>query len=497
MTENNEGSHLRALVAGQGGSFTAALIAALRAPERDALSSEQPVRQPDRAFGPVGREGERGPGGGDHNPFRDLILTLTAGQAGTEEGDAQHQILLERAARWYLHSASAAAGAVQHVYTLHLEEAAAPEPSPASFADRRDALEWYRAEQADLLTLVRAVAAAGLDELAWQLPVASLGLNIALDSPQTWLAMSEIAVNAAVRLGDAHAEALSRHSLGIAAAAAGLLQQAAEQFQAAHDLLSALGDEATASQHAHSAALLALARRDLPSARAGFEASLDAARRHGDSARQSAALCCLAAVALERGELGNAATLAEEALAVHAEAEADPYLGFDPLLVLARIDREEERFEHAGEVLDQCDALASQLGYRALGRAVLLARAELALAFGAHEQALELYWTLASVPGPAGDRAEHAAILDGTGRALRALGRLPEAIEAHRLALELARDCARPWLSAVTHAHLAEALAQAGEPGPASAAATQAGSLLDAFPDPRAEELRTRIRTLL
>ena len=432
----------------------------------------------------------------EHYQLHDLIRAHGLGMACAEETETERRAALERVTLYYLRSADAAARAVQSVYTLELPEADEAAAIPETFHDRDGALRWYRTEQPTLLALVRAAAEAGLDRLAWQLPVALLGIHIALNPLDAWLEMSELAVKAARRADDPRAEALARHSLGIGAKAAGQLNRAAGQHRVARDLLDSVGDQQGAAHCAHSLALVQLQQRDLAAARTGFETSLAAARRDNDPVREASALCCLAATVAQLGQPEPAATLAEQSLALHAASRADPYLRVDPLLLLARIHREQGHTDQAAAVLDQCGTLAGDLEHPALTRAVLLERAELASAQGEHEHALELYWTYAHIQRSSGDRPHQVAALDGAGRTLRALGRLPEALEAHRGAVELGRGLGQPWPLALSLAHLAEALAAAAQPEPAAATGTEAITLLSTFPDPQAEDLRTRMRAL-
>jgi tetratricopeptide (TPR) repeat protein len=437
------------------------------------------------------------PAGQGRYQFHDLLRAHALGQASTEESDSERRAALERLALWYLRSADGAARTVQSVFAPVLGEFAGQTPAPATFNDRDEALRWYRLEQPNLLAVVRAVAAAGLDRIAWQLPVALLGIHVAVNTLQDWLEMSEIAVQAARRLKDPRAEALCLESLGIAAKAAGQLQRAAEHHRSARDLFHAAGDHLGAAYCAHSLALVHLQQRDLLRARAGFEASLAAARRHRDGAREAAALCCLAYTAADLGGLQEAADLAEQSLTVHAASGADLYLRVDPLLLLARIRREQGRLAQAAAIIERCDTAAAGLGNSALTRAVLLERAELARARDKNARALELYWAYANTRRSGGDRPQHAIALDGVGRALRALGRLPEAVEAHHGAVELSRAAGQSWQSALALVHLAEVLAQTDQPERADAAGTEALALLANFRDPHAERLRTRLRAML
>ncbi|MBR7828171.1 tetratricopeptide repeat protein [Actinospica sp. MGRD01-02] len=434
--------------------------------------------------------------GAQRYQFHDLLRAYAADQARREESPDEQRAALTRLAAWYLHSTLAALRAAGSFNPPQLGQLPESAITPMAFDTYDAALSWHRAEQANLLAVVRAAAAAGLDQLAWQLPAALHGLNVAHNPLDDWTQMATIGIDAAQRLGDRRAQALLHESLGIAHAAAGRLEPAAAEHRAALTLRSELADPPGVAASAHNLGLVHLQRRELDQALANFEQTLDFAKQPGNEAWQAPALCCLAYVHAEAGDLEPAARLAEQSLAELANRSAAAYLRVDPLLLLARIDRETSRYDRATAHLDQAAAVVEQLDHPALEHAVLLERAELARARGEHERALELYWQYQNQQRSVGDPTRQALAYDGAGLSLQALGRLEEAIEFHLAATLLNRHPVAPWQLSASLSHLADALERNAEIGRAEAARAEAYSLLEPFVDRRATALREHVRRL-
>lgn len=432
--------------------------------------------------------------------FHDLLRAYAADQARLEESPDEQRAALARLAAWYLHSVIAAVGAADTFNPSELGPLPDSVIAPMEFDSYAAALNWHRAEQANLLAVVRAVSSAGLDRLAWQLPAALHGLHVAHNPLDDWTQMATLGVDAARRSGDERAQALLHESLGIAHTAAGRLDQALEQHREAFALRSGLADVPGMASSAHNLGLVQLKVRDLDQALVSFEQTLEFAGRPGNEAWRAPALCCLAYVHVEAGNLEPAARLAGQSLSVlehrSARGSAPAYLQVDPLLLLARIDREASRYDRAAAYLDQAAAIVERLDHAALEHAVLLERAELARASGQHERALELYWQYENLQRTVGDPARQAVAYDGTGLSLQALCRLPEAIEFHLAAALLNRHPSSPWRLAETLTHLAEAFEQIGDGDRAEAALTEAYSLLEPFTDPRSAAMREHLRSL-
>jgi tetratricopeptide (TPR) repeat protein len=426
--------------------------------------------------------------------FHDLLRAYAADQARREETPDEQRAALTRLATWYLHSALAALRAADSFNPPQLGPLPDSAIAPMQFDNYDAALSWHRAEQANLLAVVRAVSAAGLDHLAWQLPAALHGLNVAHNPLDDWTQMAALGVDAARRLGDRRAQALLHESLGIAHTAAGRLEQAADEHRTALTLRSELADQPGAAVSVHNLGLIQLQRRELDQALASFEQTLDFAQQPGNEAWRAPALCCLAYVHAQAGDLEPAARLAEQSLTELAIRSAAAYLHVDPLLLLARIDREASRYDQASAHLDQAAAILEPLDHTALEHAVLLERAELAHASGQHERALELYWQYQHQQRSVGDPAHQALAYDGTGLSLQALNQLEEAIEFHLAATLLTRHPLSPWQLAMSLSHLADALDRTAKTERADAARAEAYRLLEPFTDPRALALREHVR---
>lgn len=428
--------------------------------------------------------------------FHDLLRAYAADQARREESPDEQRAALTRLATWYLHSALAALRAADTFNPPQLGPLPDSVIAPMQFDTHDAAFTWHRAEQANLLAVVQAVSAAGLDQLAWQLPAALHGLNVAHNPLDDWTQMATLGADAARRLGDRRAQALLHESLGIAHTAAGRLEQATDEHRAALTLRSELSDQPGTAVSSHNLGLVQLQRRELDQARASFEQTLDFAQQPGNEAWRAPALCCLAYVHAEAGDLKPAVRLAEQSLAELAQQSAPAYLHVDPLLLLARIDREAARYDQATAHLDQAAAVIEQLNHTALEHAVLLERAELARTSGQHEQALELYWQYQNQQRSVGDPARQALAYDGTGLSLQARGRYEEAIEFHRASILLNRHPLSPWQLALTLVHLADAFEHAAETGRADTTRAEALNLLESFSDPRATALREHLQRL-
>ena len=426
--------------------------------------------------------------------FHDLLRAYAADQARLEESPDEQRAALTRLAAWYLHSALAALRAADGFNPPQLGPLPDSVIAPMQFDNYDAALNWHRAEQANLLAVVHAVSAAGLDQLTWQLPAALHGLNVAHNPLDDWKQMATLGVDAARRLGDRRAQALLHESLGIAHTASGRLEQAADQHRMALALRSELADHLGKAASTHNLGLVRLQRRELGQALAGFEETLDFSHRPGNEAWRAPALCCLAYVYAEAGDLEPATRLAEQSLTELSHQSAAAYLQVDPLLLLARIHREASRYDQASTHLDQAAAVVEQLDHTTLEHAVLLERAELARASGQHERALGLYWQYQNQQRSVGDPTRQALAYDGTGLSLQALGRLEEAIEFHLAAALLNRHPLSPWQLATTLVHLAEAFEQTTETGRADTARAEAYSLLEPFNDPRATALRESLQ---
>lgn len=427
--------------------------------------------------------------------FHDLLRAYAADQAHQDENPEQQHAALTCLAHWYLHTADAAAGTAQTRFSSKLTGPTDPAIEPLIFSDYAQATHWYTTERANLLALARATAAAGLDEITWQLPAALDPLHDAHSALDDQLETAELGLAAARHLGDRRAEAAMQQILGYAHRTSGHLELATECFRAAFKLQRELGEQLGLLEATNDLGQAHMGQRELDQAIEYFEQTLALAREQGQQGWCALALDNLAAAYAEMGRLERSAELAGQALALCRSAGIEPWQHLDPLLSLARAFRETGQLSQAEQHLNTAAGiLADGVMYRSLELAMLREQAALALARGESEQALETYQQCVSLARLTGTKRYEALIYDGIGQALQDLDRVGEAADFYRTAVALARRHANPVTVATALAHLSHALERAGQAERALATRAEAEALLASYTDPRADALRESLR---
>lgn len=429
--------------------------------------------------------------------FHDLLRAYALSQAHHEENlDSQHAAMT-RVALWYLHSAHGASRAFQNLYRSVPLVPHDPLVEPLVFANDTIAMDWYRAERANLLALTQAVAADGLDVITWQLAVCLFPLHAAHGATDDWLESAAIGLGAAQRLGDLGAQATLQQIIGMAHRAAGNLPAAIECHQTALELFTELGDQSGALEADNSLGLIHLERRELEAAAQRFKRRLEHSRNDELHSWTVTLLDNLAGTYAEAGRFEAAERPAKQALDLCRAAGTDPWLQIDPLLTLTRIHRETGQLAQAEARLHTAtEIIASGVVYPTLEYAVRREQGAIALAKGNHEQALEHFQQCLNLSRTLGDRRREALALDGTGQVLYAMGRADEAVGFHQTGCALLRRCANPCDTAAALTHLATALLGTSEAERADTAIAEAHILLNGIDDPRAEAMRNALRDL-
>jgi tetratricopeptide (TPR) repeat protein/transcriptional regulator with XRE-family HTH domain len=137
--------------------------------------------------------------------------------------------------------------------------AAPPQPgvAPEQLASHEQAMAWFEAERQVLLAAIPAAADSGFDVHAWQIPW-TMGTYFGRRGHwQQWAATARAAVAAAIRLGDAVAQALSRSNLAMACTRLGDNDQARTQLGHCLELYRQLGDQVGESRAHRSLGVLA------------------------------------------------------------------------------------------------------------------------------------------------------------------------------------------------------------------------------------------------
>ncbi|MFE7561457.1 BTAD domain-containing putative transcriptional regulator [Kitasatospora sp. NPDC057500] len=180
--------------------------------------------------------------GGDRYRLHDLLRLYAAERADAETGPAARTAARERLGLWYLHHADAAA----RLLTPHRRRIplGAPGPwyEPPAFTTAAEAQRWCEGEHTHLLTVVRAAAEHGTDDLAWRLPVvlwSYLFTSPHLDDQEE---AARLAVAAAGRAGDRSGEGHARNDLATALGALGRHDETLAELRIARALFASIGD---------------------------------------------------------------------------------------------------------------------------------------------------------------------------------------------------------------------------------------------------------------
>jgi DNA-binding SARP family transcriptional activator/tetratricopeptide (TPR) repeat protein len=176
--------------------------------------------------------------------FHDLLRAYAADQAERHDSADDRAEAIRRMLDHYLHTAMAASQRFSpHRPPLRLE---APRPGvlPGEVVDKDQAMAWFEAEVAVLLTLIGFAEAQEFDTCAWQLPWALGPFFHRRGWMQSYVAIQRSALAAARRLGDTLALAHTHYLLANAQGHMGDYGAAEPNYHEALDLFRELGDPA-------------------------------------------------------------------------------------------------------------------------------------------------------------------------------------------------------------------------------------------------------------
>ncbi len=149
--------------------------------------------------------------------LHDLLHVYAAERAVDEETSATRQAAVQRMMIWYLHAAaSAALVLLPNGCMVPLDPLPTGCPPPPAFGTRQQALQWCRAERASLTAVTRQAEEAGLQAIAWKLPVI-LSYFFYIDKVwNDWIATCKVGLAAARCQADVLGESWILTSLGVA-----------------------------------------------------------------------------------------------------------------------------------------------------------------------------------------------------------------------------------------------------------------------------------------
>jgi DNA-binding SARP family transcriptional activator/tetratricopeptide (TPR) repeat protein len=243
--------------------------------------------------------------------FHDLLHLFAAERAQAEEPEERRLEALTRLLRWYLKTAIVAADIVSpYRYRLPLEVPPVPDPLQNS---AKDPLAWYDSEQENVNAVIRQAAAAGLHDVAWQLPAALFPLFNRRHSWPDCIDTHRIAVSSARAAGHRLGEAWSLQNLGLALTVIGDME-ALIRLEEALAIRRESGDRIGEGQTRIS---LAGAYNGLQGPQAAFGhslRSLEVLRQAGNPALLGVALANHGEFCLKLGRLNEATDSLREAL---------------------------------------------------------------------------------------------------------------------------------------------------------------------------------------
>jgi tetratricopeptide (TPR) repeat protein len=428
--------------------------------------------------------------------FHDLLRAYAADRAAAEVSTVDQRAAVTRLLDWYRYAAGVAADLVRPQRAGLALDSPVPPVGPLALADATAAHAFLEAELPSLLAATRHAAGHGWHVHAWQLPHVLWPWFEVRGYLDDWLAIGQVALAAADRLGDRQAQAECRRGLAVVHRRLGRVEEAleygrqvlavardlgdrrghaailndiaityggvgrwaeaAEHLRPALDLYRQIGDSHGEASVLGNIASISQALGEYPAARQYLQRGLELAGQTGNHRTQAAMLGSLSALQLLLGSPADAAEYARQATELYrlthdrlGEARGLASGG----LALARLGRYADAAHQHRQALD----LFQQIGDR---RGEAEVRGNLATDYrqlGRYADAVEEYHRALALIRAAGDRGTESEILNDLGTARRAAGTSAVALGCHRQALALAQDTGNRYEQARAHEGIARA----------------------------------------
>ncbi|MFB7273553.1 tetratricopeptide repeat protein [Streptomyces sp. NPDC056244] len=435
--------------------------------------------------------------GPDRYQFHDLLRAYATDQTRRLDTAEDRHVALQRVLTWYLHTADALAEADRR---RGFRRVALGLPGddvrPLQFTTFREAMDWFRTEQSNLLAAVRGAADAGLDRMAWQLPAVLRSIYASNNLFEDWFTAGRLGLEAARRCDDQEGQAVLLEILGMACRQSHQLNEAVNYYQAALQIRRKARDRYGEAWLLNLLGTVYFDGHKVNDAYVHLKQSVDLCRDLGYAELISDPTTNLCAISRQLGRLDEAIGLGRRALAAYREA-GDRYGEADALGVLCEAHLELGQLDLAASLAEESLAIAHELDNRLLEGWVLIRRGKIQHACGEIDQALVSYHRSATIHRRVGDRSREAEVLDATGTAYQALGREEEAVAFHRQSVAIHRDLGDRWNTAVALNHLATELREAGAIEQTRSSWQEALPLLAEFNDPKSRALRISIEAAL
>ncbi len=166
----------------------------------------------------------------EHSPgryaFHDLLRSYAAEQAEALDSAEARDAAVHRVLDYYLHTASSAAALLEPQYDLLTLDPPRPGVIAGAAASEQEAMAWFKAEHATLVTAVHLAAAANCGTHAWQLASTLSTPFLRLGSWNDHARVQRAALDASRLLGDVAGEAHAGHGLALGYARSGRFDDA-------------------------------------------------------------------------------------------------------------------------------------------------------------------------------------------------------------------------------------------------------------------------------
>lgn len=431
----------------------------------------------------------------DRYHFHDLLHAYAIDQAHNHESLYNQHAALQRILAWYLHTAHAAAEALEYNPQPIPLAPHGDDIRPLHFRSHTEALHWCEAERSNLIDAVRVAVRTRLDGIAWRLHAVLREYYAYRCQFDDWLGTGKLALEAARRQSDRYGEAIILESLGKAFRQTDELPEADRYHRAALDIRHELGDRPGEARSLNAIGLVRRRRGLLDEAKASFEQAAALAEEIGHDHWTAVALANLGETEVQRGASERAVQILHRALTI-ARQKGIRHFQYECLRSLSRAQRK-SRPTRAVELAEEALSICRELEDMSLEGIALIDHGSAEIAAGHAAEALVSCQRAATIHRQYRDARREAAALSGTGEAYRQLGRLGEATKFHRRAVAALRRVGDRRGLAVALECYAAALFQAGDLEEANASWGEVLTISSEFSDPEAGSQHDRASRLL
>ena len=298
----------------------------------------------------------------DRYRFHDLLKAYAAERAVAEELLSTRDAAVRRVLSWYLHTAVAMARVLSPHRELTTPEQLEPGTVPVAFSTVEAALDWGEQERTNLVAATRLAAAAGLHDVAWQLPVAAYSFFYRRTYWEEWLVSHDVALDSVRQIGDRQGEASVLNNIGMAYARR-RMEEGVRYFQQTLDIRREIGDRRGEAQAANNAAYANLLLGRFDEALDQLRLALSVQREVGHRYGEGIALNNLGEAYIELGRPAEAVDWFGQALAVYRELGARP-VEADTLSNLGTANANLGRLDEALGYLRQAEETHHEVGDR-------------------------------------------------------------------------------------------------------------------------------------